>query len=76
MIVKVQRSVYTTHGKPLLLIYNEDNSMRGQWRLNEEWAARFSLNGDIGDFKFYAEVLWGEPGVLPAFISRAPEQPW
>jgi hypothetical protein len=75
MIVKVQRSVYSTCG-PMLLVYNEDNSMRGQWVLNDEWGARFTDNGDLRDFKFFAEVDWVGDARLPRFIGYAPEQEW
>jgi hypothetical protein len=76
MIVKVQRSVYSSAGRPTLLIYNEDNSMRGQWWLDEEWAARFDKGPGWSSFGFFAEVKWPDVDILPRFIRRVPEQPW
>jgi hypothetical protein len=75
MIVKIQRSLFSTVG-PRLLIYSEDNSMRGEWPLTEEWAMRFTTDGTIGDFRFFAEVHWPNIEAPPLFIDRAPDQDW
>lgn len=76
MIVKVQRSIYGNSTRPTLLVYNEDNSMRGQYWLNKEWAARFTSDGTLRDYKFFAEVRWLDTRTLPRFIAYAVEQDW
>ena len=51
-IVKVQRSIFTTHDKPQVVIYNEDQSILHQQNLPRAIAKLFKED----EFKFFAHA--------------------
>lgn len=70
MIVKLQRSIATSHEKPTVLIYNEDNSVIYETPLTKHLAKL--VRGSGSKAYYHAEVVHDEIVIG----ARAPDQEW
>ena len=76
MIVKCQRSVFTTMSGPQLMFYNKARDWFLQCDATEDWLKHFGPTTSPADSRFFAEVRWPVRAEPPIFVKRLPEQHW
>jgi len=73
MIVKCQRSLFTSEGPPRILFYSEDRRCIWEGDMTVEWRQHWA---SVSDNRFFAEVEWPDTREPPILIKRLPDQDW
>lgn len=74
MVIKCQRSLFTTQEFPRLLLYNRSRTRIIECDITPDWNERFGPSADRpDDNKFFAIVLWNKRNKMPQFVRKMPD---